>query len=418
MKITIFAAGSQGDIRPCIALGKGLQQAGYQIRLAVPADFSDLIEKHGVNFFPLRGDIKEIMAGETGKDFMETGGSNPVKSILAVRKMITPIVLDIAEDVYAACRDSDALICLGVFSAFGQSVADALRIPIIHVEPTPLLPTRSFAAPSWPIQSNLGGLHNYISGVAMLQVVWFWYLPFIREFRHRLGLPVYTNRRFFNAFQSTPTIAAYSPTLIPHPLDWPESLHITGYLFLDSQENWQPAEDLAAFLDAGDPPVYIVFSSMAGQSPERLAEIVMRALKKCDQRGVLLTGWGGMRPNTLSEHVFVLENAPHHWLFPRMVALVHHGGAGTTAEGLRAGVPTVTVPFILDQPFWGARLKALGVGPDPIPQKVLTADRLAAAITTAILNLDIKKRARSIGESIRSENGVENAVRVVQRYLG
>lgn len=418
MKVTIFAAGSQGDIQPCVALGKGLQQAGYSVCLAAPADFADFIQKHDLDFRPLRGDVQQMMASDTGRKFMGTGGGNPIRSIRAIRTLIAPVIQEMAEDTYAACLDADVLICLGVFSAFGQSIAEALNIPMIHVEPTPLLPTRSFPAPSWPIQRNLGGLHNHLSGMAMLRVVWLWYLPFVNDFRQRLGLSAYTFDRFYRIFRSTPMLSAYSPSVIPHPADWPESVNVTGYFFLEPQADWQPSSELKAFLEAGDPPVYIGFGSMAGQSPEKVADLVLGALAKSNQRGVLVTGWGGMRTESLSDDVFVLDSAPHRWLFPRMAAVVHHGGAGTTAEGLRAGVPEVIVPFILDQPFWGTRIKALGLGPDPIPQKNLTVERLADAIRIAVTDSEMKKRAHSIGEVIRSENGVDNAVKIFQRYFG
>ncbi|MBE2223525.1 MAG: glycosyltransferase family 1 protein [Anaerolineae bacterium] len=418
MKITLFAAGSRGDIQPCLALGKKLAQAGYRVRLAAPADFADFIQDHGVDFYPLRGDVQQIMSSDTGRKFMETGGANPLKSIFAVRKMIAPVIMSMADDAYAACRDADALISLGVFSAFGQAIAEALHIPIIHIEPTPLLPTSAFPAPSWPVQSGLGGWHNHLSGMAMLGVIWQWYRPFVNDFRRRLGLPPYTLARFYRALRETPLLGAYSPSLIAHPVDWPESVHITGAFFLDSEADWQPSPALQAFLEAGNPPVYIGFGSMAGRNPEQLSRLVLDALDKSGQRGVLLTGWGGLRPELAAENVFVLDSAPHSWLFPRMAAVVHHGGAGTTAEGLRAGVPTVIVPFVLDQPFWGARIKALGLGPVPIPQKKLTAERLAGAIKTAVTDPIIKQRANSYGAAIRAENGTENAVKIVRHYLG
>ena len=418
MKITVFAAGSRGDIQPCVVLSRGLQQAGYHVRLAAPADFADFVQQHGVGFYPLRGDVQQLMASDTGRQFMATGGANPLKSIRAIRTLIAPVVMSMAEDAFAACQDADALICLGVFSAFGQAIAEALRIPILHVEPTPLLPTRAFPAPSWPIQRDLGGLHNYLSGVAMLQVVWLWYRPFVNEFRKKLGLSPYSTARFHRTLRSTPMLGAYSPSLIPPPADWPERVHVTGNFFLDTQADWQPSPELQAFLAAGAPPVYIGFGSMAGRNPEELATLILDALAKSGQRGLLLTGWGGMRTATVPGSVFVVDVAPHRWLFPRMAAVVHHGGAGTTAEGLRAGVPTVIVPFVFDQPFWGARVKALGLGPAPIPQKQLTADGLAHAIRIAVTDTEMKQRARAIGAAIRAENGIANAVRIVERYFG
>jgi sterol 3beta-glucosyltransferase len=418
MKITVFAAGSRGDIQPCIVLSRGIQEAGYRVCLAAPEDFASLIRKHDVDFCPLRGDVQQIMASDTGRSFMETGGANPIKSIRAVRTMIGPVVMEMADDAYAACRNADAMICLGVFSAFGQSIAEALSIPIINVEPTPLLPTRAFQAPSWPIQRDLGGLHNYLSGSAMLQVIWLWYRPFVNGFRQRLGLSTYTGTRFYRALRSTPMLSAYSPSIIPHPADWPESVHVTGYFFLDTQADWQPSSGLKAFLEAGDPPVYIGFGSMAGRNPEKLARLITEALAKSGQRGLLLTGWGGLRTDLVPDSVLVVDSAPHSWLFPRMAAVVHHGGAGTTAEGLRAGVPTVIVPFVLDQPFWGARVKALGLGPDPIPQKNLTADRLADAIRIAVTDPGVKRRADALGAAIRAENGIGTAVKIIKGYFG
>ena len=418
MKITVFAAGSRGDIQPCVALCRGLQQAGYRVRLAAPADFAGFAQEHGVACFPLRGDVQQIMASDTGRRFMETGGANPVQSILTVRKLIAPVVMQMAEDAYTACRDADALICLGVFAAFGHAIAAALRIPLINFEPTPLLPTRAFPAPSWPIQRSLGGWHNYLAGVLMLQVVWLWYRPFILAFRRRLGLPSYSGAQFRRDLRATPLLGAYSPTVIPHPDDWPATTHITGYCFLEGATDWQPPPALTAFLDAGDPPVYVGFGSMAGRNPERLARLVLDALAQCGQRGVLLTGWGGLAAETVPANVFVLEAAPHSWLFPRMAAVVHHGGAGTTAEGLRAGAPTVITPFVLDQPFWGARVRALGVGPAPIPQRQLTAERLAAAISAAVDDPAIRQRAAACGAAIRAEDGVGRAVNVVAHYFG
>jgi sterol 3beta-glucosyltransferase len=418
VRITVFAAGSRGDIQPCVALCRRLQEAGYRVCLAAPQDLAAFVQQHGVALYPLRGDVQQIMASDTGRRFMEQGGGNPLRSIRAVRAMIGPVVMDMAADAYAACRDAEALICLGVFSAFGQAIAEALRIPLVHVEPTPLLPTRAFPAPSWPLQRDLGGLHNPLSGLAMLWVVWLWYKPFVRAFRQRLGLRAPTAAACYRALRSAPMLSAYSPSVIPHPADWPANVHVTGYFWLDAPASWQPPAALAAFLEAGDPPVYVGFGSMAGRDPEQLARLVVEALTQSGQRGVLLTGWGGLRAGGVPEDVFVLDAAPHSWLFPRMAAVVHHGGAGTTAEGLRAGVPAVIVPFILDQPFWGARVKALGLGPDPIPRKELTAERLAGAIRAAVTDAGIRQRAQACGAAIRAEDGTGRAVEIVRQVLG
>jgi sterol 3beta-glucosyltransferase len=222
---------------------------------------------------------------------------------------------------------------------------------------------------------------------------------------------------FYQILNATTLLGAYSSKVIPQPPDWRESVHITGYWLPDARMEWQPSPELMAFLDAGDPPVYIGFGSMAGEHPEHLAKVVLEAIAKSGQRGLMLTGWGGLHADLIPDNVFMADSAPHSWLFPRMAAVVHHGGAGTTGEGLRAGVPAVIVHFAFDQPFWGARIKAMGLGPDPIPQKNLNADRLANAIRIAVTDAGMNQRAKSYGETIRGEDVLGKAVEVIKRCL-
>jgi sterol 3beta-glucosyltransferase len=418
MRITIFAAGSRGDVQPCTLLGRELQHTGFSVLLAAPENFANFTQGYDLHFHPLRGDVQQIMASETGRSFMEKGSANPLQSIRAMRTMLGPVAMKMAEDVFEACRETDALISLAVFAPFAKTIAEVRQIPLILIEPTPLTPTRAFPAPGWPVQRNLGWLHNRLSGIAMLQVIWQWYRPFVNSFRQRFGLPAYTMGSFSQILNSTPLLGTYSPKVIPHPPDWPESIKITGYCFSEATADWKSSPQLEAFLEAGDPPVYVGFGSMSGRHPEQLAAIVLEALAKSGQRGLLLTGWGGMRALSIPESVFVIDSAPHSWLFPRMAAVVHHGGAGTTAEGLRAGVPSVILPFIMDQPFWGKRVRALGVGPESIPQKNLTAEKLAHAIHTAATQPAIRQRAAHLGEAIRVEDGVSNAAKAVKQYLG
>lgn len=418
MRITIFAGGSQGDIQPCLRLGKGLQGVGFDILLAAPQNFADLSSEYGLPFHPLRGDVQEIMAGETGRKFMEKSGGNPIQSILAMRKMLGPIAVQMAEDALEASREADAFITLAVFAPFGKTIAEIRGIPLILVEPTPVLPSGDFPAPGFPLQKNMGRLLNRLSGFIMLQVIWQWYRPFVNEFRNRYSLRPLKGSDFHRTLISMPLLGAYSPAVIPNPRDWSEDMHITGYWFQEDANDWRPPAELEAFLEDGEPPVYVGFGSMAGSDPERFTKIVIDALMKTGQRGVIATGWGGMSVMQIPKNVFVLDSAPHGWLFPRMSAVVHHGGAGTTAEGLRAGVPSVIVPFTVDQPFWGNRVKALGIGPEPIPASQLTADALAGAIRAAITDTNMRQRANSIGKAIRLEDGVGNAVNIVRQYLG
>ena len=290
MRITIFTAGSRGDIQPCLILGKGLLRAGFDVRLAAPENFADFIHEHDLPFYPLRGDVQEIMAGETGRKFMESGGGNPIRSIFSMRKMIGPVATRMAEDGLEACRDADAVISLAVFAPLGKTFAEICGLPLLNVEPTPLLPTKNFPAPGWPIQKDLGGRLNRLAGFGMLWVIWQWYRPFVNDFRTRFGLMPLKSADFRRILSTAPLLGAYSPTVIPLPADWPENVKITGYWFQETRSEWHPSVDLENFLNQGPPPIYFGFGSMAGRNPDQVTGIVLEALAQTGQRGVLATG--------------------------------------------------------------------------------------------------------------------------------
>ncbi|MDO8963746.1 MAG: glycosyltransferase, partial [Coriobacteriia bacterium] len=226
---------------------------------------------------------------------------------------------------------------------------------------------------------------------------------------------------FFGPFSALsragfPTLYGYSPSVVPVPADWSRDCHVTGYWFLDAPEGWDPPVDLAEFLAAGPAPVYVGFGSMGSKDSERTADMVLGALARSGQRGVLSSGWGGLAASDLPADVFMVGSVPHAWLFPQMAAVVHHGGAGTTAAGLRAGVPSVVTPVMGDQGFWGQTVHRLGVGPKPIARRRLTADKLGDAIRVAASDTGMRERAAALGERIRAEDGVGAAVEVLSAW--
>jgi UDP:flavonoid glycosyltransferase YjiC (YdhE family) len=215
----------------------------------------------------------------------------------------------------------------------------------------------------------------------------------------------------------TPILFGFSPQVIPRPTDWGADVHVTGYWPLDAAPGWQPPPGLVDFLEAGPPPVFVGFGSNISHDMDELAKIALAALGQTGQRGLLLSGWGGLAPADLPANVFPIESAPFAWLFPQMKTLVHHGGVGTTADALRAGVPSVIVPFTADQPYWGRRVHELGVGPAPIVHKKLTVERLREAIQVTISDQAMQRRAAELGARLRAEDGVARAVEIVERYL-
>ena len=274
-------------------------------------------------------------------------------------------------------------------------------------------PTRAFPTPVLPAAS-LGGSLNRLSYGAFLRISTASFHRTINRWREEtLGLPPRGLLASELELRGEPVsiLVGCSPHVVPPPADWGPSTTMTGYWFLDGAGDWRPPAHLAAFLEDGPPPVYVGFGSLGGWTSEEVVGAALAALERAGKRGVLATGGVPLRA---PDNVCVIESAPHEWLFPRMAAVVHHGGAGTTAEGLRAGKPTVICPTTLnDQLFWGRRVRDLGVGPEPIPQKKLTAETLLRAIKTSPEDGNVRERAAVLGERIRAERGVARAVEVI-----
>lgn len=409
MKILILTVGSRGDIQPYVALGQGLHAAGHTVTVATLTAFAPFIAQRGLTFAPLHGEFLELIQTPEGKKALADGGS------LSLMKKVMPMLRRILDDAWQAATGAQMVIYHPKAMA-GYHLAEKLGVPGVLALPLPLFsPTREFPIPIVPPSVRLGGWFNKLSYQLMAPLMTLPYNRMINQWRKEvLGLPP---RGAFaseleRAGQPVPVLYAYSTAVLPRPSDWNTATHVTGYWFLD-EPDWQPPADLQQFLQAGPPPVYVGFGSMASTDPQRLTQMVLAALQQTNQRAVLASGWGGLTASALPPNLFMLEAAPHAWLFPRMAAVVHHGGAGTTAAGLRAGKPTLICPFFGDQPFWGERVRQLGLGPAPIPQKKLTTAKLAEALTALTTDVSFRQRAEAMGQTLRAENGVAQAVNLL-----
>ncbi|GHO88396.1 glycosyltransferase [Dictyobacter formicarum] len=416
MRIVVMTSGSRGDVQPYIALGLGLQRAGYQVCMLTHSIFAPMIEQYGLEFAALSGDPRAIVESEEGLRLLETGGNAVrfVRRLFAESKKNQVAMTRAAERVLPGAH----LLLYSVLCFAGSYVAEALNIPAMLVPLQPILPTRAFPYPTG-FSRSLGSVGNLLTHRLVNMGIWQLMRSTMQPIRHELGLPpipVWGSISWLYK-QHQPVLLGYSPLILPRPADWPDWVHVTGYWFLDAPSTWQPPADLLDFLAAGPPPVYIGFGSMASRKAEETTNIILNALARSDQRGIIATGWGGLSNSDLPDNVFKLEEAPHDWLFPRMAAVVHHGGSGTTAAGLRAGVPNIVVPFFADQPFWGERVYRLGVAAKPIPRQHLTAENLAAAITTTISDQAMSARAADLGARIRAEDGVGNATHIIRNLI-
>jgi sterol 3beta-glucosyltransferase len=411
MQVTITTGGSRGEVQPYVALGLGLKDAGHEIRIATQAAYEGFVRSNGLGFHPVSGDPHQLVSA-----LLEAGNS-PIGFARRFRRILEPLMEWNLQEYLAACQGAEAVVYTPV-GFLGYYVAGALRVPRLGGALYPLFSrTRYFPSSIVPLgklrpRKAFSDSYNYLTYLFSEQLFWQSFrAPASSAIKGHLGLPTSTWGPFGEMRRrQEPMLYGWSPSVLPQPPDWGEWLHTTGYWFLDQGGEWQAPQELTDFLDSGPPPVFVGFGSMNNINSEELTGIVLRALKLTGQRGILATGWGRMGDTDLPDTVFKVKSVPHDWLFERVRAAVHHGGAGTTAASLRAGIPTIVVPFFADQPFWGWRVAGLGVGPEPISRRSLTVERLANAIQQATADRDMQSRAAALGQRIREENGIERAV--------
>ncbi len=416
MNITVLATGSRGDVQPFIALAYGLAQAGHEVRLVSNVQYAAWAARYGLSFGPVDWDAQQTLRDSPPPSHIEW--RDLPGQIRRANQNTRQIFARAQADSWAHCQDAECLV-YSLISPWGQSIAERLGIPALPGFLHPLTPTRQF--PAQLILRNLGGALNYLSHLLGEQALWLTVRGAINDFRRQnLGLPAYPfNETLLGRLrrERTPILYSLSPSLIPRPPDWPEHVHMAGAWFLPSPPDWLPPPDLAEFLQAGSPAVYIGFGSMVLPGAESLAVLVQLALRQAGLRGVLARGWGGLRPGSPEPDIYVLDEIPHDWLFPRLAGVVHHGGAGTTQAGARAGVPGLVIPHTQDQPFWGKCLFDLGVGVAPLPEKQLTVERLAESLKTLSTDPDLHRRAALLGEQMRAERGLESTIEVIESFF-
>jgi len=417
MRLTILAVGSQGDVQPYAALGRGLARAGHIVNLASHETFRGLAKRCGIGFSLIAGNPVDIVQGPEGQSWLSSSDSY-VSFLSRARKMAANLYPQITQDALAAARGSDALVFSLPLTVCGFSVAAALRIHGIPAALYPLHPTRAFPSIMTPGLS-FGRTVNWLSGAAVMCLYWGIAHSLLRGFHKAYGLgrmPLHAPLQAMEK-QGLPFLYGYSPAVIPTPSSWPSTRVIGGYWFLEDAPEWEPEARLADFLQEGPTPLYVGFGSMTSGDPAAMTRSILQALQRTGQRAVLSTGWGGFHAEDMPRSVLTVGFVPHDWLFARVSMAIHHGGAGTTASVLKAGAPSVIVPFFADQFFWGKRVHDLGVGAAPIPRRELSADSLEKAITSVLESGSMAERAKTLANAIMAEDGVTASVAAVESYL-
>jgi UDP:flavonoid glycosyltransferase YjiC (YdhE family) len=387
-----------------------LQRAGHAVRLIAGANFTAWIEAHGLESYPTI-DMEALMQSELGVAWTE--GANGRAQLQTMKRLLNSMADRTIQDTIRGTEGAELLLAGFVAEPFAQAICERRRIPQITVALQPYRATRSGPASILPLLPRADSVLNRWMGLLAERLTWSVAQETVATLRARLDLPPHSAASYRRAARAVPTLYAMSPHVTP-PVD-DANVYITGYWFLD--EAGSPSPELERFVAAGAPPVYVGFGSMASSDPTRLTQLIVEALTRVGRRAVLVRGWSGAAALDLPASIFPLDGAPHRWLFPRMAALVHHGGAGTTAAGLAAGKPTLIVPHMADQPYWGRRVHELGVGVRPLPRARLTAAALAGRLEELLANPRLSADAARLGQQIRAEDGVARAVEWIDRFI-
>lgn len=421
MRTSLICNDTRGGIQPYLALALGLKAAGDDVSFVAPEGYAamarETLAQAGIPFHGLPGDVETTLQQPEVARQLERGFWATHRLMI---EHATQAMCDSMRAGLAAMDSADRII--GGFGGMlvGESIAEALRIPFIQAHLQPLTTTGEYPgllAPGW-LPRSLAPLNRFTHALSR-QVFWQAMRPALNTARRTiLNLPPI---RFWGNVGRAKSpddllLYGYSTALLPQPKDWPAGAHVTGYWFLDRPATWQPPIGLESFLEAGPPPVVVGFGSMSSRNAEAMTELVLSAIRQTGQRVVLLSGWGGLATSTLPDWAFALPGCPHDWLFPRCSLAIHHGGAGTTGAALRAGIPSLIVPFAADQFFWGRRIAEQGFGLTLGSRKSLTAPLLAHAIGTILGDEHYTQRTRTCATHITAENGVSRAVKLLSDF--
>lgn len=384
--------------------------------IATFPEFEGFVRGRGLEFRPISGDPEDILGD------LAQGGVQPVSLLRLLGGSVEPLLEKNFAECLQACRDAEVVI-YSQLAFFGQMVAEALDVPAIGAGLQPILSrTSRFPSAIMPVRPGLDGAvsrpYNRMSYKAAEQLLWQPLRGSVNRVRQSvLGLaPLPLDGPFRRSRdEGWPVLYGWSPSLLPKPPDWPKNLSVTGHWYLERSAGWEPPSGLVDFLQSGPPPVCVGFGSTMLAEPAKTSGIVLEALRRSGKRAVLLSGRGGLGDGNLSDEIFVADEIPHEWLLPRVQAFVHHASAGSTAAAIRAGVPSVAVPFYGDQTLCAALIERAGAGAR-LPAARLSSEKLAAALRWAIAE-ENAAGALTLGERVRAEDGIDRAVSTLHDYL-
>lgn len=411
--VLVVAFGTRGDVLPSLAVARELAARGVRVRVAVPSDFVAAVRRGGLEPVDLGVGAAAMLGSAVGRRWVTESGSGPRQAVTLLRAMFDAFGPAVARVLRREHRTGEAVASGLMTLGIGQALAEWRGVPHVQLLLAPLTPSRLPACAATPLLARPSRLNEAAGALGLHALAWA-SAPVVDAFRAELRLPARRRRAHVAVWRSTPTVYGVSRHVAPRDPAWPATVHVTGSWFHD--EPFEPPDDVARFV-ADAAPVYLGFGSMLGGIDRDVARrVAVDAARLAGVPAVIAMGEPspGERVDPGVRHVLEVDHA---WLFPRVRAVVHHGGAGTTAQALRAGVPSVVVPMVGDQPYWARRLHELGAGAPPVPAKGLTADALAHAIRAVVGDPAMAERARHLARQMAGEGGAAEAADLLAEVL-
>ncbi len=407
MRVVIFVAGTMGDVRPNVALGQGIGARGHDVTIVTSGNFEALVREAGLDFAPLTADFQTMMR----RDRARFDGKPQFLVALHGLRCLSEMATHWAAEGLPPARGAGLIIGSGVALYLAASIAEALDVPFVRTMLQPIEPAREIMPMLLgTIRMSLPGRTNLALHAATRNLTWHLARPAMTRVRRDLGLAPYPARGPWRSPRAgrARLLNGFSASMVPHSRDWGDHVATTGYWWLRPSIEYTPDARLAAFLRSGPRPVYIGFGSMVTKDAARLAAIVREAVLRSGTRAILAGGWNELEVAP-DPDLLAVGDVPHDWLLPQTSLAVHHCGAGTAAAAAAAGIPSVGVPFLLDQFFWADRLHRSGIATAPLRRDRMTGASLAAAIGEASGSA-MQTRAAAFGAELRREDGVGRAV--------
>ena len=408
MKIALLTLGTRGDVQPYAVLGKVLRERGHEVILSTGNNFASLAQEYGVQFIPVKADFQALINSEEGKALMK----NPFLARKHFATIVQPMMIEALNVFYDVAKSSDCVLfhvkSLGDFFAdqFPEKMIRANVVPAM--EPTSEFPNPVFAALPLPRFLNRFTYKLADLGLAMMNKT-------IREFRVSSSLGPVLPKRL-----NLPSVYGISPSFLPMPSDFPPNSYFTGFWHGNSEKLLD--SEITNFLSSKKESVLVTFGSMPFETQFDLQKSLHALSQRLNVNVLVVKGWGFENVLTFNESdsVKMIVSAPFDRLIPKVSAVVFHGGIGTMAECLRAGVPFLACPVIYpmgDQYFWGKRAHAVGCSPLPIPLKKLTEESLVRKVSELLSSEVYKNNSRQIANQLKAEDGLRNTIRIVESQI-